>query len=96
LEPDQVWTSVSVFKPLSSALCITHSPHTDLHPGGLDIAFVCPSKPAVELHCQWKWLFCKAQTMKTSLFNKKALVKAIGFDADLTGVTCKHTASVCV
>lgn len=36
-------------------------------------------------HCQWKWLVCEAQTMKTSLFNKKALVKAFGFDATLNG-----------
>lgn len=44
--------------------------------------------------CQWKWSVCKTQTMKRGLGNKNVLVKAIGYDSPLTGVTYKHTASV--
>lgn len=39
----------SAFEPHSSAVCIERPPHTDLHPGGLDVAFVNHNKPAAEL-----------------------------------------------
>lgn len=45
-------------------------------------------------HCQWKRLVCKVQTTSTTLLNKKALVKAFGSDAILTGVTCKYATAV--